>query len=355
MTTTDEQPPTPERPDDGAPADAVTTTSTPTAVPNDTRPVSTNRDPSGTDRGDGRIARVVHRVESRVVALGDWAEEHVALWWLVRDGWDRYWKLNGAVLAGHLAFRTFVWLLPVAVLMVGIAGFVRSQGSDPEQVIGQPLGLTGAVGETLRQAGEDSATSWYHMAWVAVAGLLFGSLGLYSGLHYVFLQLWQIPYRKVEKRGTATLRFAMGFLIVVAASFSINAVRRNSPVVGAAGVLIVVVIVCAAFVGLGLLLPRRSRGVASLVPGAVVGGLGMLGLQVMAIVYLPNRIAAFSATYGALGVAASVIFYLYLLGNIVVIATIVNAAWWDHDHLDERPTPPAVPGLPTVEPDASAS
>jgi uncharacterized BrkB/YihY/UPF0761 family membrane protein len=301
---------------------------------------------------ESRIDRLIAGVARRVVVLGDWAEQRVALWWLVRDSWDRYWKLNGAVLAGHLAFRTFVWLLPVAVLMVGIAGFVRSQGSDPEQVIGEPMGLSGAVGATLRQAGEDSATTWYHMAWVAVVGLLFGSLGLYSGLHYVFLQLWQIPYRKVVKRGTATLRFAMGFLIVVAASFSINAVRKASPVIGTAGVLIVVAIVCAAFLGLGLLLPRRSRGIAPLVPGAVIGGLGVLGLQIMAVVYLPNRIAAFSATYGSLGVAASVIFYLYLLGNIVVIATIVNAVWWDHDHPDERPAPPAVPGLPTAAPTA---
>ncbi|MEZ5145084.1 MAG: YhjD/YihY/BrkB family envelope integrity protein [Acidimicrobiales bacterium] len=296
----------------------------------------------------GRLRRLVELVRRRVVAAGDWAEANVPIWWLLRDAWDRYWRLNGAVLAGHLAFRTFVWLLPVAFLVVAAAGFLRSQGTAPDQVIGEPLGLGQALGQSLRQAGDDAASSWYHVAWVSTLGVLMGSLGLYSGLHYVFLQLWEIPYRKVERRTTATLRFTGGFVIVLAGAFGIRAVRNQHVLLGVTAVVVLLAIVFAAFVGLAWLLPRRSTGLASLVPGAVVGAIGVAGLQLLGAFYLPSRMASFSATYGVLGVAATFIFYLYLVGSIVVVSTIVDSAWWDHHHPGEVSAPSARSSRPAA-------
>lgn len=278
------------------------------------------------------------RIEARVVATGDWAEANVPWWWLVREGWDRYWRLNAPVLAGHIAFRTFVFLLPVAFLLVAVAGFLRSTGNDPQSV-GDSLGLGQAIGQSMRQAGQDSQEAWYHVAWVAGAGLLMGSLGLASGLHYVYLQLWQLPFQKPEGKLRATLEMGSGFIAILLVAVVAHALRSRGLLAGTAGVALLALVGFGGFLGLGIALPRRASEWRWLIPGSVVGAAGVVGLQVFGAVYLPSRLASFSQTYGAFGIAATFIFYLYLIGQLLVLSVVINAVWFDHYRPDEAPPP----------------
>lgn len=277
-------------------------------------------------------------IEARVVATGDWAEANVPWWWLVREGWDRYWRLNAPVLAGHLAFRTFVFVLPVAFLLVAVAGFLRSTGNDPQSV-GDSLGLGQAISQSMRQAGQDSQEAWYHVAWVAGAGLLMGSLGLASGLHYVYLQLWQLPFQKPEGKLRATLEMGSGFIAILLVAVVAHALRSRGLLAGTAGVVLLALVGFGGFLGLGIALPRRANEWRWLIPGSVVGAAGVVGLQVFGAVYLPSRLASFSQTYGAFGIAATFIFYLYLIGQLLVLSVVINAVWFDHYRPAEAPPP----------------
>ncbi|MFN8038783.1 MAG: YhjD/YihY/BrkB family envelope integrity protein [Acidimicrobiales bacterium] len=274
------------------------------------------------------------------MTTADWAEENVPWWWLVREGWDRYWRLNAPVLAGHIAFRTFVFLLPVAFLLVAVAGFLRSTGTDPQDV-GSSLGLGQAIGQSMRQAGQDSQEAWYHVAWVAGAGLIMGSLGLASGLHYVYLQLWQMPFQKPAGKARATLEMGGGFIAILLVAVVAHALRSRGLLAGTAGVALLGLVGFGGFLGLGIALPRRASEWRWLIPGSVLGAAGVVGLQVFAAVYLPSRLASFSQTYGAFGIAATFIFYLYLIGQLLVLSVVVNAVWFDHYRPDEAPPPAA--------------
>ena len=115
--------------------------------------------------------------------------------------------------------------------------------------------------------------------------------------------------------------------------------------------------------GFGLLTMRRRRGalrrslvalvVAStargrcrlfeLIPGAIVFAVGVEALHLIVVYYLAARLTHASALYGSLGIAAAILFGLYLIGRLIIAAIVINVAVWERNHRerggDERATP----------------
>jgi uncharacterized BrkB/YihY/UPF0761 family membrane protein len=71
-------------------------------------------------------------------------------------------------------------------------------------------------------------------------------------------------------------------------------------------------------------IPRSAH-----LPGAVVFALGYQVLNVFVAFFLADRLASSSALYGALGVAGTILFYLYLLGRLVVWSAELNAVVYE--------------------------
>ena len=80
-------------------------------------------------------------------------------------------------------------------------------------------------------------------------------------------------------------------------------------------------------------LPRApGTTVWSLLPGALLVAAGSQGLYLFSVLYLSRKIASASEAYGALGVAASILLWLYLLGRLLVAAPVLNATLWERSH-----------------------
>jgi uncharacterized BrkB/YihY/UPF0761 family membrane protein len=58
----------------------------------------------------------------------------------------------GSLLAGGIAFRVFLWLLPACLLVAGIIGFIRPTGSAQPDQVARTLGLGASVATIVRQA-----------------------------------------------------------------------------------------------------------------------------------------------------------------------------------------------------------
>jgi uncharacterized BrkB/YihY/UPF0761 family membrane protein len=65
------------------------------------------------------------------------------------------------------------------------------------------------------------------------------------------------------------------------------------------------------------------------VPGAVLFGVGIQVLYVATQVYFTRKIASASELYGALGGAATLLLWLFLLARLAVAAAVVNAVLWE--------------------------
>lgn len=237
----------------------------------------------------------------------------------------RFRASDGTVLAGYLAYRLFLLLLPLAAILVAVAGFARSESVEAAQ----HLNLGSAVADSLRQASSDVERSRLPLLLSGLLGFVVAVWGLLGGVQITAARVWQIPTARVGSKGRAFVRLC-GSLLLFALVFYVSAlVRRLGLVAGVAGSLAGFASFAVAFFGLGWMLPRRCREWYWLLPGASVGAAGGAALQALATFYLPDRLADSSATYGAFGITLTVLTYLFILGAVFVVATVANAVIYE--------------------------
>jgi uncharacterized BrkB/YihY/UPF0761 family membrane protein len=279
---------------------------------------------------NGRVARVRAAAVDRALLWIDVGRRRWPGWVMLDELWRRYRRLNGTALAGNLAFRIFLWLVPAMLLVVAAVAFLSSEGVDVRQEADGRLALGRTLSETLANAARDSQGSRWQAASVALFGLVLASSGLLSALHYAAVQLWELPPRPPRGRAGLIARILGAFVLTVVLSAFNVALRRSGLVLGVAGFVLSVAIVFTLLLGLFVIMPRRASGWYNLIPGAIVGAGCYVGLQAYATIWFPRQIASFSAAYGTVGVTAATLGYLFLMGLIIVAATLVNAVWWDY-------------------------
>ena len=117
----------------------------------------------------GRYDRTRARLTVAMASARSASERHVALAVPLRAA-ERNRRVAASVLAGGLAYRLFLWLLPFGLIVGGALGFLNAE--DTEKAVstgGLPAAISDAIGDASRAAHSDS---WWLLA-VGVAGLLW--------------------------------------------------------------------------------------------------------------------------------------------------------------------------------------
>jgi hypothetical protein len=86
---------------------------------------------------------------------------------------DRDAEVAGGVIAGALAYRLFIWLLPAGLVFVGGLGVIAGALSDSPNGVAGKLGLGGIVSHSLKSAS-NSHSPWYALI-VGVPILLYAT------------------------------------------------------------------------------------------------------------------------------------------------------------------------------------
>ena len=73
---------------------------------------------------------------------------------------DRDIEVGGGIIAGALAYRFFIWLLPFALVLIGGLGLGAAAASASPQSAAKSLGLAGLVSKSVAGAASGSAR-WY--------------------------------------------------------------------------------------------------------------------------------------------------------------------------------------------------
>jgi uncharacterized BrkB/YihY/UPF0761 family membrane protein len=235
---------------------------------------------------------------------------------------ERFLKVNGSILAGYLTYRLFLLLVPLAVILVALAGYSTSSATDTSE----HLRLGASVARTISAAGADAQRGRLPLLASGLVGFTYTAWGMLGALQFIYAQAWAIPTKKFPGKSRRFLKLS-GSLLLFGVVFYVSALVRQAGVVaGLASSLTTLLSVAVAYLGLGWILPRRSKEWFWLLPGAGAAALGHVVLQVMATFYLPNKLAGASATYGAFGITLTLLSYLFLLGLLLVLAPVVNAA-----------------------------
>ena len=114
--------------------------------------------------------------------------------------------------------------------------------------------------------------------------------------------------------------------------------------------LTVVAIYGALWLVASLRLPHADCPWTALVPGAVLLSAGAQVLHLVTVYYLTDKLHSSSELYGALGAAAAVLLWLFLIGRLIVASALL-----ERDPVGARPAPASRSRSPTASPDASRS
>ncbi|GAA2021833.1 hypothetical protein GCM10009740_08260 [Terrabacter terrae] len=248
-------------------------------------------------------------------------EEHVTLR-LLADAFREDRDTGGALLAGALAFRLFLWLLPAGLVVVALLGF-----STADDVRGglAGTGLSGFATTTIAQAATQAHEGRWILLLIGLAGLYSTSVDLAKALWIGTSLAWHLPVSRLRRQSRAAAVVAGLLLPAAAATLAVNWLRSVALVAG----LVATVLVIALYALLGWFalraLPHPVHTAASdLLPGALLIGVGLQALHLVTVFFLANRISSSSQLYGALGGAATLLLWGYLLARVLVGASTLN-------------------------------
>jgi len=101
-------------------------------------------------------------------------------------------------------------------------------------------------------------------------------------------------------------------------------------------------------------LPNTELPWKSLLPGALLGAIGLEVLKIGGAYYVPKAVASSSQLYGSLGIVFAVLAWLLLFGRLVVYSAVFNVVRYEKHQGTIRAIVEAPP-VPGVRPVANRS
>ena len=260
-----------------------------------------------------------------------------------RRGWvdalfeivDRDGEVGGGIIAGALAYRLFIWLLPFGLVFVGGLGVIADALSKSPKGVASELGIAGIVSTSLASAS-NSHSPWYALV-VGVPILLYATRSVLRVLIGTHRLAWgdvrQAQPKPTFPAATKLLGVFIGYFVLAGlAAWA----RAHSHAAG----LVATIVVIVGFAGLWLWtstrLPHGDAGWMDLVPGAIAVGIGVGILQVAAAYLLGPYALEKQGTYGALGLAAALLLGLWVLGRLLIGGAEINATLWERKQRERR-------------------
>jgi uncharacterized BrkB/YihY/UPF0761 family membrane protein len=272
----------------------------------------------------GRVLEAAERVRILREQIEEARERHqsvdIGLAAVERDS-----EIGGGLLAGALAYRLFVFLLPFAVFAVVGLGLYADATDQSTDAGARDLGLTSLVAQEIGSAASDSTRWWVLVASIPIlayaVGQLFRAISIVHGLAY------ERTARVVKVRPRAIGLFSLAVLGQVASASLVGAFADS--LLGAiAGVAAGIAVVTGIWLGASELFPHGTATLAERLPGSLLYGAGTLAISLFNVLMIGWLIDERQDSYGALGAAAALLFSMYLTGRLIVGAAVLNATIW---------------------------
>ena len=249
----------------------------------------------------------------------------------------------GSVLAAGLAFRIFLMLLPLYLLGSSALGFLAGGNGQAVAAVESTLRLGGAVAKALNSGAAEAHDGRWLLLLTGLVLLVYTLNSAVRALRLVHVVAWQ----EQPTRSGALTSALTGLLLIAMLAWGALASLLVAlvPYLGLLIGPLLVGTLGGTWLLLSTLLPHGSAPWRALVPGALVVAIGLGAMHLVSAYYLPHKLSSTSQLYGALGVAATVMTWLFVACRLIVAATVLNALRWERGR---------VPGSGPVEPAPAA-
>jgi len=283
------------------------------------------------ERGSNRLDRGRDWVTSKRNRVDNVLQERRQRGGAVAAGFDLQGldaAVGGGILAGAMAFRMFLFLVPFVYVLFTLFGLVaRAESQDPTQ-LAKTVGITGILASAVVNTQEISAWTQLFLMLGALVALIITAYTFARTIYVVHWLIWRVP----QKRPAGFRSVAVVVSLAVVLAVFGTAANYLRSIAGATGVVLLILIVTAVAFGVwwwvSIQLPHADLPATALIPGAILMAVGMDVMHLLTTYWIGNVVARKSNTYGAVGIALAVLLWVYILGRIMVGSAGLNAALW---------------------------
>lgn len=273
----------------------------------------------------------IGRLRARALDLAQRATTWGPLAPVAEVGWRtlrRDASIGGSVLGAALAYRLFIWLLPLALVLVLALGITADASDGDTTEIVRDAGLTGFIARSIAGSAEHT-TGWGAIVALvsALVVLLYQTSALLRAVRAVTALAWRQHVRPVQRPAQATLLFLAWILAFTATASAASPLRTALAFpLDLLATLAVYLALPALYLLLSwFLLPHGADEWLGLLPGSILFGTSIALIGLFNSLILFPWLAEREETYGVLGVAAGLLFSFFLFGRTVELAAALNA------------------------------
>lgn len=241
--------------------------------------------------------------------------------------WEHDLEVGGGLMAGALAFRLFLFVVPFALVGFTLLGSAADVVSSSPQEMARQSGVSGVLVQGI--VTTNSLTTTHQVVLMLAGGyaMFMAARSVIATLVIAHCLAWRVPRVKVKR-----LRPALVFIAFVATTTvltgHLSRLRSEAPAPGIAVTVAWLLLPLVAWWWASSRLPHADAPVWALLPGAVVFAVGMQLVHLFTVLYVSRSVSAKSETYGTIGVSLAVLLWAYVAGRLMISTAIVNAALW---------------------------
>jgi uncharacterized BrkB/YihY/UPF0761 family membrane protein len=245
---------------------------------------------------------------------------------------------GGGLIAGGVAFRFFLWLVPFGLIVASIGSLWSEYDEAGLESAAREFGIGATSAEAASEALQTSDRNAVIVLIVGLISLVWFTIGVLRAANIACAFAWHVEVPKIRgPLGAIALPNALLFL-TIAGSAATSWLREQIGESALFGVVIGLFITTAIALYAMWLLPHRASHPVELLPGAVIVGIGYQLMDVAVLFYFAPKLGESEETYGAFGAAATLLVWLYVLCRLFTVSGFLNATLWER-----RQDPPASP------------
>jgi uncharacterized BrkB/YihY/UPF0761 family membrane protein len=235
---------------------------------------------------------------------------------------ERNRRVAASVLAGGIAYRIFLWLVPFGLVVGGALGLGDAAGiEDALAQGGIPGAVVNAIGDIASAA---EASSWLCLL-AGVPTLLWEGYSGTKAIQLTHSLVWND--RPPRARPLQSSLAFSGVMCVFVAAVSITWWFRDASAATQVVVFAVTIVpIAALWLAVSLRLPHGAATWKALLPGAFLVAVGFQVSHAIVVYLLAPRLESTTSVYAALGSVTTLLFFMYIVGRIIVTAPILNCS-----------------------------
>jgi membrane protein len=284
-------------------------------------------DQGGADRAPGDR-------QSRTAALAAWVAaaraqaEMLPGAPIARAAFEQERELGGGLIAGGVAFRIFLWLVPLGLVVAALLSFWSEHDPESLEEASREFGVGAAAAAAASEALQGGDRNALLVLVFGVVLLAWFSLGAIRALVLAHALAWQLTPPRIRRPLASIAVFNGLFVLNWLSSAGLAWLREQIGVAALLSIFISVLLSAAVATYAMWLLPNRAAHPRELLPGAVLVAVVAQLMQIAVIFYFAPRIGRAEETYGAFGTAATMLVWLYVLCRLITSAAFLNSTLW---------------------------